>query len=229
LILAAVATLARLSRQAQRLGEAQLNFVAGVSHEFRTPLTVIRTAAFNLQGKLAGRPEQVAPLRLAHPNRNDRLTALVEQVLRFAGAGAGHVIRAREPYAVDTLIDEGLHSSRAGLEGPSLVVEKHIEPNLPFVLADGMAMRHALQNLVDNALKYGTEVATGSVFSPPPWIPRPDPPWKSAWSITGPVSLSTSRSISSILSSAAAAPFKDQVHGTGLGLNLVKRIVKPTA
>ena len=48
----------RYTRRAHRLAELQMNFVAGVSHELRTPLTVIKTAAYNLRGKLAGRPEQ---------------------------------------------------------------------------------------------------------------------------------------------------------------------------
>jgi signal transduction histidine kinase len=60
MILASVGTLMRLSRKSEQLAEQQINFVAGVSHELRTPLTVIRTAAFNLQGKLATRPESVA-------------------------------------------------------------------------------------------------------------------------------------------------------------------------
>ena len=59
LIVATVATLVRFSRQAQRLAELQINFVAGVSHELRTPLTVIRTAAYNLRGRMAERPEHV--------------------------------------------------------------------------------------------------------------------------------------------------------------------------
>ena len=53
LILATVSMLVHFSRRAQQLAELQINFVAGVSHELRTPLTVIRTAAYNLRGKLA--------------------------------------------------------------------------------------------------------------------------------------------------------------------------------
>ena len=58
-----------------------------------------------------------------------------EQVLRFASQQAGQVLRAREPYVVGSLIEEGLQSSRASLEGSSLVVERHIDADLPIVLA----------------------------------------------------------------------------------------------
>jgi signal transduction histidine kinase len=226
LIIAAVSTLVRLSRQAQRLGEAQLNFVAGVSHEFRTPLTVIRTAAFNLQGKLASRPEQVARYGSLIQSETARLTALVEQVLRFASASAGHVIRVREPYAVDTLIDEGLHSSRATLEAPGLVVEKHLEPNLPLVMADSLALRHALQNLLDNALKYGTEgsnwigIFAASVDS------ESGPAVEIRVADHGPgIPFDEQKRLFDPFFRGSRA-IRDQVHGTGLGLNLVKRIVE---
>jgi signal transduction histidine kinase len=226
LILAAVATLYRLSRQAQRLGEAQLNFVAGVSHEFRTPLTVIRTAAFNLQGKLAGRPDQVSRYGALIQSETDRLTALVEQVLRFAGASAGHVIRSREPHSVDALIDEGLHSSRASLEGPSLVVEKHIEPNLPFVMADSLAMRHALQNLVDNALKYGTEGSHWIGIFAAAVATDAGPAVEIRVADHGPgIPLDEQKRLFDPFFRGRRA-IQDQIHGTGLGLNLVKRIVE---
>ena len=157
LILATVAALVRFSRRSQQLAELQMSFVAGVSHELRTPLTVIRTAAFNLRNELARKPEQVERYgRLIH-DESTKLTNLVEQILRFASAGAGHVIRAREPIEIEALIDETLFSSQVALHGPGLIVEKQLETGLPLVLADKLAMQHALQNLVDNALKYGTE------------------------------------------------------------------------
>src|SRR6202035_4412410 len=107
LILATVTWLVRISRQAQQLADLQMNFVAGVSHELRTPLTVIRTAAFNLRGKLAARPDQVERYGALIQAESEKLTTLVEQVLDFASARAGHAIRAREPVAVETLIEEG--------------------------------------------------------------------------------------------------------------------------
>src|SRR5207302_2157924 len=125
----------------------------------RTPLTVIRTAAYNLRGRLAARPDQVERYGALIQSETEKLTALVEQVLRFASAKAGHVIRAREPVPVEGVIEDALRSSRASLEGARLVVERHLDEDLPPVFADSLALRHALQNLLDNALKYGTEAS----------------------------------------------------------------------
>lgn len=226
LILATVVTLVRLSRRAQYLAELHMNFVAGVSHELRTPLTVIRTAAFNLRGKMATRPEQVERYGALIQHESEKLGELVEQVLRFAGSRAGHVIREREPVSIETIIDEGIRTSRAALAGPHLIFEKHFDPDLPLVLADELAMRHVIQNLVDNALKYGTEGNN----------------WIGVFASTVNADNGTAVEIR-VADRGPGIPvneqahifdpffrgqraIQDQVHGTGLGLNLVKKIVE---
>jgi len=121
-----------------------MEFVAGVSHELRTPLTVIPTAAFNLRGKLSANPNQVERYGALIQKESDKLTAILEQVLRFAGVRTGRVIRGREPVSVESLIDDSLQSSKGILEETLCRVEKRIEPGLPLILGDSMALRHAL-------------------------------------------------------------------------------------
>ncbi len=226
LILATAFILVRVSRRAQQLAELQMNFVAGVSHELRTPLTVIRTAAFNLRGRLASRPDQVERYGSLIQAESERLEALVEQVLRFASASAGHLIREREPVAVENLIEEGLRSSRAALSGPGWNIECTIDPGLPLVMADEVALRQVVQNLVDNAVKYGTGGSN--------WIGVR----ASAVAADGGTAVEIrvadhGPGIPADEQAHIFDPFfrgrralQDQVHGTGLGLNLVKRIVE---
>jgi signal transduction histidine kinase len=226
LILATVAALVRFSRQAQRLAELQMNFVAGVSHELRTPLTVIRTAAYNLRGRIANRPEQVERYGTLIQGEAEKLAALMEQVLSFASMRAGHAIRACEPVSVEKMIEEGLQSSRAALAGPNLVLEKHVGPDLPLVLADKTAMRHAFENLVENALKYGVEGSNWiGVF-----VSAINDKEGSAVEIRvadrGPgIPLDEQEHIFDPFFRGRRA-IQDQVRGTGLGLNLVKQIVE---
>jgi signal transduction histidine kinase len=157
LMVATMAALIRFTRSAQKLAELQINFVAGVSHELRTPLTVIRTAAYNLRGKLANNPNQVERYGALIQQECERLTDLVEQVLQFASAKAGRVVRESEPLSMEGVIEDVLESCKSVVEASRCVVEKAIEPDLPLVLGDSVALKHALQNLLSNAIKYGTE------------------------------------------------------------------------
>jgi signal transduction histidine kinase len=59
--------------------------------------------------------------------------------------------------AINVLIEEELKTRRNAITGGGVVIEERIGANLPAVLADERALRHALQNLIDNALKYGIQ------------------------------------------------------------------------
>ena len=222
LILAAVILLIRLSREQQQVAGMQMNFVAGVSHELRTPLAVIRTAAYNLRRKVAHSPGQVEQYGTLIQDESEKLGALVEQVLRYGNANAGRVIQDREPVAIGSLIEESL--SYAAVERKGFTVERHLADHLPFVLADAIALKHALHNLLDNAVKYGTD----------------DNHWIGVFASLD----SSTRAVEIRVADHGPGippderqrifePFfrgrgatRDQVHGTGLGLNLAKRIVE---
>ncbi len=226
LMLLTAVLLVRYSRQQQQLAELQMNFVAGVSHELRTPLTVIRTAAYNLRGRVAGNPAQVERYGMLIQDESEKLTALVEQVLRFSSARAGHAVGELSPVAVEGVVDEALHSRRLGVAGGRIVVEKELEPGLPLVMADEMALKHAVQNLLDNAVKYGTENS--------PWIGVKARKVSDAKGDAVEVRvMDRGPGIPADEQKSVFDPFmrgrraqQDQIHGTGLGLNLVKKIVE---
>jgi signal transduction histidine kinase len=227
LVLATAGLLVRLSRHAEHLAELQMNFVASVSHELRTPLTVIRTAAFNLRGKLANRPEQVEKYGALIEGESEKLANLVDQVLRFASSQAGHAIRATEPVAVNKLVDDGLRSSRAALAGAGLTIEKRIDADLPPVMADELALRHALQNLIDNALKYGTEGGNWiGIFASAAPGANGVPAVEIRVADRGPGIPADEQEFIFEPFFRGRRAIQDQVHGTGLGLNLVKKIVE---
>jgi signal transduction histidine kinase len=226
LILATVISLVRFSRRAQRIAELQMNFVAGVSHELRTPLTVIRTAAFNLRGDLANQPRQVVRYGTLIREEAEKLSALVEQVLRYGNARAGRVLQKREPVAIPELIEAGLRAARAGAAEKEVVIEKRIEPNLPLVLGDRESLQHAFQNLFDNALKYGTQGAEWIGVSAASSKNGDGRAVEIRIADHGPGIPAEERDNIFDPFFRGQRPLQDQVHGTGLGLNLVKQIIE---
>jgi signal transduction histidine kinase len=219
LMVASVAALVRFTRRAQKLAELQMDFVAGVSHELRTPLAVIHTAAYNLRGAVAQNPSQVERYGVLIQQESGRLKELVEQVMQFASTKAGWVIQEPEPLPVEAIIEAAIAESQCA-------VEKRIDPGLPPILADPVALQHALQNLIGNAAKYGTEGGNWiGVFASQvrdkdralveirvadrgPGIPEDEQKHVFEPFFRG------------------RRAVEDQIHGAGLGLNLAKKIVE---
>jgi signal transduction histidine kinase len=86
LVLAAsVVMLLVATRRAQLLAERQIQFVAGVTHELRTPLSVICTAGDNLSGGIVTDAAQVRGYGELVRIRAT-VEEMVEQVLEYAGA-----------------------------------------------------------------------------------------------------------------------------------------------
>jgi signal transduction histidine kinase len=144
------AFLAVAGHRARALARQQVTFVAAVSHELRTPLAAIRSAGQNLADGVVSDPEQVRRYGAMVQREGERLTALVEQTLELSGMlGRGRSVRLEE---VDPahLVGEVLSEVR-----PREPVEVDVPAGLGPVVADGVALRSALRNLVDNALKHG--------------------------------------------------------------------------
>ena len=173
LIMATAAMLVRSSRQAHRLADLEMNFVAGVSHELRTPLTVIRTAAWNLRGAwLTHRPERVEQYGNLIHQESAKLERLVEQVLHFASAKAGHATRQRENVAASDVINGAVQSAMAALEGTGIQLQAEIAGRLPAIMADRLALTRAIEICWRTPVSMEPAIFDGSA-SPPArlWIP----------------------------------------------------------
>jgi signal transduction histidine kinase len=226
LMMASVGALITYTRRAQRLADLQMDFVAGISHELRTPLTVIHTAAYNLQGKMAHDPAQVERYGALIQKESGRLNNMVEQILRFATTESGRVIEQREPLAIDSVIEEAVSASKSLIEGSLCQFEKRIAPGLPLVMGDRVALRQALENLLTNAVKYGLKGGNWIGISAAKSGGHGPAAVEIRVADRGPGSPRDEQDLVFDPFFRGARAQEEQIRGTGLGLSLVKKIVK---
>lgn len=221
LLLAVAMTLIIVSaRRAQRLAKLQMEFVAGVSHEFRTPVAVICSAGDNLAEGIVDPNPRVKQYGVLVRSQGRRLREMVEQILAFAAGQGGRRLELR-PVDAEAVIDSALSDVHSLIEESGAVIERRIEPGLPFVTADEAALKQCLHNLVTNGLKYGGEGR---------WLGI------TARSRDGEVDIAVADRGIGIDPAELAQVFDpfyrgeaavaSQIHGTGLGLSLARDLVQ---
>jgi signal transduction histidine kinase len=145
----------------RRLARQQMEFVAAVSHELRTPLAIICSAGENLADGLITDTDQVKRYGAMMKTEGRRLTGMVERVMRFAGFTSRGRTRPHASIDVPAMIASAIEATSADAEDRHVTVSVHLSGVLPPLIGDAEALRSAMQNVVDNAVKYSP--AGGSV------------------------------------------------------------------
>ncbi|MEM7205439.1 MAG: HAMP domain-containing sensor histidine kinase [Planctomycetota bacterium] len=156
-VVASLALLWVAEGRARRLAEKELAFVAGVSHDLRTPLAVVRTAASNLARGVVDEPARVAEYGEIIEREATRLTAQVERVLRF---GDGEAALVFDQVDLDTLLRDAVQRCQPWRDRRDFAVELSVADDARHLRADGAALTSALHNVIENAIKYGGDAPT---------------------------------------------------------------------
>ena len=142
------------SQRARALAKRQVDFVSSVSHEFRTPLAVIYSAAENLSDGVIGDREKISKYGSLIKGEGKKLSGMVEQILEFAGASSGNHNYDFRDVEVGEVIENAIQEFEPLIKEKGFIVERQIAHNLPTILADEKALDQVLQNLIANSLKY---------------------------------------------------------------------------
>jgi signal transduction histidine kinase len=154
LLTVSIAMLLVSTRRARRLAEQQMEFVAGVSHELRTPLAVIRSAGENLADGVIDEKNQIKRYGALIASEGRRLTEMVEQILEFSGIQSGKKTYSLRPVSVSDVLEQAIAACVPMLEDGGFELKREIDNELPPIAADEAALSRSIQNLLTNAMKY---------------------------------------------------------------------------
>lgn len=144
----------RLMRRETEMAQLKSDFVANVSHDLKTPLSVIRMFGETLElGRLPDEARRREYYRVI-TRESERLSRLIDNVLDFSRIEGGRRGYELAPTAVDPLVRDVLEAFAYPLEQQGFKVEVNVEPDLPEIRVDADALGQALANLIDNAMKY---------------------------------------------------------------------------
>ncbi len=142
-----------INREAETTRQ-KTEFVHTISHELKTPLTLIRLYGETLQRKGDLTEEEKQDCYEIITKESERLTHLINNVLDFSRIEMGRKEFDFKEGDLAEVIDDTLETYRYHLEKKGFVVRKELAPDLPMISFDGEAMASVLINLLSNAMKF---------------------------------------------------------------------------
>jgi two-component system phosphate regulon sensor histidine kinase PhoR len=156
-LVAGVLFLAFAARNEQRLNRLKSDFIATVSHELKTPLSLIRMFGEMLDSSRQLSDERRKQYLKIIVRESERLTALIENVLDFARVERGKASYDFQRNNLREVLLRAVDLFRSRLDRDKPVIVVDAPQSVPDSELDEQALQLLLFNLLDNALKYAPE------------------------------------------------------------------------
>jgi signal transduction histidine kinase len=134
-------------RQSERLSALGL-LAAEVAHEIRNPLTVMKMLHHSLDLNFPEGDPRRTDVRIMG-EKMDHLNRIVDQVLDFARGTEPHLAEVN----VNQLLDDLLLLTRVKLRSTGVQLVRHLDPEVPTLIADPTQLEQAFLNLTLNAVE----------------------------------------------------------------------------
>lgn len=136
----------------QRTDALRAALLSSVSHDLRTPLTIIKAAASSLLQTVQWTEEERHSFLHSIEREADRLNRLVENLLDMSRIEEGALKPEKEWFQLTTLVQDVVDRLQPLLQGR--VVQLHLPQTLPPVALDYLQIDQVLTNLIENAVRY---------------------------------------------------------------------------
>jgi two-component system, OmpR family, phosphate regulon sensor histidine kinase PhoR len=138
----------------RRLERVRQDFVANVSHEFKTPLTAIQGFAETLLAGALEDPKNNRRFLEIIREHAARLARLTDDLLKLARMEAGKLEVQFFPVNVADLVEGCAETTLLKATRKKIALHVDVPPALPAVRGDASLLHDVLQNLLDNAIQY---------------------------------------------------------------------------
>ena len=145
---------AHMVRESAKLAGMRSDFVSTVTHELKTPIATIRAVGDTLVHGRLSTPTLIAEYAQVLVQETKRLTRLIDNLLAYARVTDVTEVYSFEPHAVSDLVEDALRGFRYQLTESEFDVHTDVPSDLPLIRGDRTALRLALDNVIDNAIRY---------------------------------------------------------------------------
>ncbi len=153
-IVASSAILVRRTWQQAVMARRRSDFVIGVSHDLRTPIASMRMLAESLvAGRVTDKEKEQRFLKTI-ASECERLGDMIERVLFYLRQDRRSVAYSMSPLDMGALANRVVDVFRERIQGRAMVTLEVEDQDLG-VIGDAEALTKVVNNLLDNALKYG--------------------------------------------------------------------------
>jgi signal transduction histidine kinase len=140
-----------MSSRLKSIDEQRRSFMADVTHELRTPLSVIRGQAEAIaDGVYPADSAHLAPILDA----TQTLDRLVDDLRTLVLTDAGNLVLNKEPTDLGQLIQDTVDSFRSQADSAGISLTTEVADDLPTVEADPARIRQVIGNLLSNAIRH---------------------------------------------------------------------------
>lgn len=210
--------LAEAKFQRENREQAQKNFLSTISHELRTPVTVIRGSLESLNDGLINQPEKIKQYHQQLLTESIVLERLINDLLELSRLENPEFTIAMEPVSINDILSDSLRSLRlkASEKEQQLLLENSLKKPV-IVNGDYGRIRQLFVILIENAIKFSPKKATITVKST---LEKEH----LVIQVHNPDSYISPKEQKEIFQRFHQVRSKKQLDGTGLGLAIAKEI-----
>ena len=140
----------------KKLENRRKNLISDISHEIKTPISVIRAGSETLRDGAIHDPKVAEKFLHSINSNSERLAEMIDDLLELEKIEVGQIFLKNEKIKLKEEIDLIVDSLSTLIDEKKLTVVNKVSPNYKFK-SDKQSLRDILINLLNNAVKYSKE------------------------------------------------------------------------